>query len=113
MYSDIWTNDKSLRKTVPIKITTESNVEYWINEKDELIGVAVNFEVADDVHIELTRDNWMLFLQKVLHLTDIRDIEEKLSDFLKGDAPYIAFEKSLEQEKIEYKKAAFFDVDFD
>ena len=53
MYSDQWLQDKSLHKAAAVEINSTTNVPYWLNENEQLVGVCVNFELADDVHYEL------------------------------------------------------------
>lgn len=57
MYSDQWLQDKSLHKAAAVEINSTTNVPYWLNENEQLVGVCVNFELADDVHYELNTEN--------------------------------------------------------
>lgn len=39
MYSDQWLQDKSLHKTAAVEINSTTNVQYWLNENEQLVGV--------------------------------------------------------------------------
>ncbi len=112
MYSDVWIKDDSIQKSIPYDVTDEANIEYWHDRDHHIVGVKLNFEFADDVHYELTWDNWLIFLEKVLHHTERGDGLKKLAAFLKGKLPHIKFEHALQKHGIEYKKMAFFHLDF-
>ena len=113
MYSDDWMNDATLRKSMPQDLTDESNIEYWLDQNNETVGVAINFEFADDVHYELTGENWRTFLKTVLNHNQPGNGLPKFRAFLKGKLPHIKFEEALKKNNIEFKKIAFFDCDFD
>ena len=113
MYSDEWMNDMTLRKSIPQDLTDELNIEYWLDQNNETVGVTINFEFADDVHYELTGENWQKFLITVLNHNEPGNGLPKFRTFLKGKLAYIKFEDVLKKSSIEFKKIAFFDCDFD
>lgn len=66
MYSDKWMLDISLHKTAAVEINSTTSIHYWLNDDKQLVGVCVNFELADDVHYKLKADEWLRFLGEVL-----------------------------------------------
>lgn len=112
MYSDVWMNDESLRKSIPLDVTDGVEIVYWLNTNNETVGVTINFETVD-AHYELLGEDWRTFLKKVLQHNEPGNGIPKFKAFLKGKLSFIKFEESLEKNNIEYKKAAYFDCDFD
>lgn len=39
VYSDQWLQDKSLHKAAAVEINSTTNVQYWLNENEQLVGV--------------------------------------------------------------------------
>lgn len=111
--SDQWLQDKSLHKTAAVEINTTTNVQYWLNENEQLVGVCVNFELADDVHYELNTENWFRFLREVLFIAPNSNCVVPFRDFLNTAAPQVDFGLVLDAKRIEYKKVAFHDCDID
>lgn len=68
MYSDQWIR-QGFTKTKRISLAG-NEIEYniWMNHEKEPVGIGVHFEVADDVHYEMTYDSWMDFLHKELRM---------------------------------------------
>lgn len=91
MYSDKWIQDKSLHKTAAVKINNTTNILYWLNEKDQLVGVCVNFELVDDVHYELKAENWIRFIKEVLGLDIKENIIIPFREFLNSPIPQTDF----------------------
>ena len=112
MYSDVWMNDKTLRKSIPLNVIEDVEIEYWLNQNNETVGVTINFETVD-AHYELLGENWSMFLKVVLQHNEPGNGLPKFRSFLNGELPFIKFEESLDKNNIEYKKAAYFDCDFD
>lgn len=111
MYSDKWMLDKSLHKTTAVEINSTTNVRYWLNENDQLVGVCVNFELADDVHYELKADEWIRFLGEVLMVAPHSDYTVPFRKFLNTSFPQVDFGTALNAKNIEYKKIAFYDFE--
>lgn len=111
MYSDQWIKDPSIRKTASIKINATTNVRYWLDENEQLVGVSVNFELADDVHYELKVENWNRFLEEVLNIKPTDDFIVPFRNFLNTQAPQINFGIVLYDKQIEYKSIAFYDFE--
>ena len=109
MYSDKWMSDTSLHKTAAVEINSATNIHYWVNEDEQLVGVCVHFELADDVHYELKADEWSRFLDEVLMAAPHSDYTVSLRKFLNASMPQVDFETALDAKNIEYKKISFYD----
>lgn len=113
MDSGQWLQDKSLHKTAAVEINSTTDVQYWLNENEQLVGVCVNFELADDVHYELNTENWFRFLREALFIAPSSNCVVPFRDFLNTAAPQVDFGMVLDAKRIEYKKVAFHDCDID
>lgn len=111
MYSDKWLQDKSLHKTTAVEISSTTNIAYWLNEKEQLVGVCVNFELSDDVHYELEANSWYRFLKEVLDVMPNSDYIPSLRQFITPTHPHVDFENALISKNIDYKKIAYFDFE--
>lgn len=107
MYSDKWMSDISLHKLPAIEINSTTNMYYWLDENEQLVGVCINFELADDIHYELKAENWLRFLDEVLRVNSHDDIIAPLSDFLNASIPQVDLGTALDTKHIEYKKITF------
>ena len=108
MYSDEWIKDKSLRTTERKSINNTANIYFWLNDNDELVGVSINFELANDVHYELKANEWYRFLNQVLKVDNKENYLKYLRDFLESSSiPQVNLAIVLNQNAIEYKKVAF------
>lgn len=106
MKSDIWLN-KGYKKGYETEITHKINYHIWTNQDDEPIGVTIDFEYANDVHYELNYADWLLFLQKLLHITVPSAFDEALRKFF-SKTEYLSFEKELTKNGIEFSKIAYY-----
>lgn len=114
MYSDEWIKDKSLRTTERKSINNTADIYFWLNYNDELIGVTINFELANDVHYELKANEWYRFLDEVLKVDNKENYIKYLKDFFESlSIPQVNLATVFDQNSIEYKKVAFFDFDID
>ncbi|NMM63028.1 hypothetical protein HBE96_10005 [Clostridium sp. P21] len=106
MKSDIWLN-KGYKKGYETEITQKISYHIWTNQNDEPIGVTIDFEYANDVHYELNYEDWILFLQKLLHITVPSAFDEVLrNSFSKAD--YLSFEEELTKNEIEFSKIVYY-----
>ena len=96
-----WLQDKSLHKAAAVEINSTTNVQYWLNENEQLVGVCVNFELADDVHYELNTENWFRFLREVLFIAPSSNCVVPFRDFLNTAAPQVDFGMVLDAKRIE------------
>lgn len=101
VYSDQWLQDKSLHKAAAVEINSTTNVQYWLNENEQLVGVCANFELADDVHYELNTENWFRFLREVLFIAPSSNCVVPFRDFLNTAAPQVDFGMVLDAKRIE------------
>lgn len=107
MYSDIWLNDSSVHKAPPIAITNEINLVKWLNESEEVIGIGLNFEYADDIHYEFLIDNWNKFIISVLKQEPTSNYIPSLKQYFQSPSSHIDFGIALWNTKIEFKKISF------
>jgi hypothetical protein len=114
MYSDEWRRDKSISLSRSQKINSSTNIHYWVNTRNELVGVQINFNLADDVHYELQANELYRFLDEVLQVESRDNYIETLREFLQSSPiPQVELGVALYQNGIEYQKMAFYDTDFD
>lgn len=111
MYSDKWMFDTSLHKSAAVEINSATNVHYWLNDNEQLVGVCVSFELAEDVHYELKAEEWVRFLRDVLMVDPHSDYTVPLRNFLNTSIPQVDFGTALDAKHIEYKKIAFYDFE--
>lgn len=67
MYSDDWIH-AGYKKLNKVWMNEVLNYYYWQKPSGELAGITLNFEHADDVHIEICYHDWVDFLSKELRL---------------------------------------------
>lgn len=111
MYSDKWMSDISLHKSPEIEINSATNIYYWLDENEQLVGVCINFELPDDIHYELKAENWLRFLDEVLGVNSHDDIIAPFSDFLNASIPQVDLGTALDTKHIEYKKISFYNFE--
>ena len=108
MYSDEWIKDKAIIKSPANKVNDFTNISFWRNACGELVGVSVNFELAEDVHYEFKADAWRLLLKAVLHLTEFEDYLPALNELIGKDETSYHFGMALFSNNIEHNKMAFY-----
>lgn len=108
MYSDAWIKDAMVRKASPILLTDEIRLSEWLNEKNEPIGISIDFEYADDIHYEFLIEDWNLFISKVLKVEPTSDYIPYLKAFFQKPKSHLDFGTALWNNKIEHKKIAFY-----
>ena len=111
MYTDEW-RKKGIKYRMEERIPVSGLVYYrHINgENDEILGVCVDFEDADDFHYELLANDWKRFCDTFLEHGDEKQmfkqfLEKKDLNTVEG---WFAFETALQQENIPFKKMAFY-----
>ncbi|QRN84864.1 hypothetical protein JR334_07740 [Clostridia bacterium] len=107
MYSDDWLKQGYITGD---RVMVNGIVDYyiWLDTDGEMVGVAVNFEAADDFHYELLTEDWHSFLTKVLNVSDIAYSTEAFCDFLAHRDDLFAFEEALNCHSIKFKKISFY-----
>jgi hypothetical protein len=107
MYSKEWLQ-LGFQHGERIKVTDIVDYEIWTENGDNIIGVTVNFEEADDYHYDLTIEEWMKFITKVLTNSDIEKTPELFKKFLCENTEIFAFQDALEAQQIKFEKIAFY-----
>ena len=107
MYSDDWLR-LGFQHGEQIKVTDIVDYEIWIDGRNNIIGVTVNFEEADDYHYDLPIEEWMKFITKVLTNSDIEKTPELFKKFLCENTEIFAFQDALEAHQIKFDKIAFY-----
>ena len=108
MYSDDWRFNNTLHKTNRVNLTNVADYYTWVDAANNLVGVTVNFETAEDFHYELLASDWWLFQEKVLNLPIGDDFAQPFADFLAQSDSLFYFEHMLGAHNIKYKKIAFY-----
>ncbi|MGB4659905.1 MAG: hypothetical protein WBI07_12035 [Mobilitalea sp.] len=106
MYSDDWLR-LGFQHGDRIKVTDIVDYVIWTDSRDNIVGVTVNFEEADDYHYDLTIEEWIKFIIKVLINSDFEKIPELFKIFLCENTEIFAFQDALEAHKIKFDKIAF------
>lgn len=114
MYSDKWLKDFSNKKTTieSLKDTTIYSY-YWEDKNNNKLGLVINFEYADDSHIEILYNN-VLKLSKILYdITNKENILESLKQFFRDKdtenrEELQDFRNLLVKNNIEYKIISFY-----
>lgn len=106
MYSDEWLS-MGYRKGDKINIADNKRINYvlWYDNNQKNIGVALNFEYADDSHYELHYDE---FLKLIEALGGDSDYTITLSKFFKDERPLYEFSDLMEKNHIEFKEIHFY-----
>ncbi len=110
MYTDEWIKKGIRYSSTRIPVSGPVYYGHFYNDNDEIIGVHVDFECADDFHYELLIDDWRKFCKMFLEPGDEKQmfqqfLEKKDLNTVEG---LFAFEKALQQENIPFKKMAFY-----
>lgn len=107
MYSDIWLRDGSVHKAPPIAITKEICLVRWLNEGNELIGIGLNLEYAEDIHYEFLADDWDLFICSVLKQDPASDYIPSLKRYFQSPSSHM--DSDLWNNGIEFKKISYWE----
>lgn len=107
MYSDDWLR-LGFQHGERIKVTDMVDYQIWTDIRNNIIGVTVNFEEADDYHYDLPIEEWMKFITKVLLNSDIEKTLELFNKFLCEHIEIFAFQDALEDHQIKFDKIAFY-----
>lgn len=107
MYSDNWL---SLGYIYGERLKVSKIVDYkvWTDKSNKVVGVTVNFELPNDFHYELSIDEWMKFLEKVLENTSLEKTQKLFEKFLCENNDIFKFEDTLKLYGIKYDKIAFY-----
>lgn len=107
MYSDDWLR-LGFQHGERIKVSTVVDYEIWTDNRENIVGVTVNFEEADDYHYNLPIEEWIQFLIKVLMNSDLEKTPQLFEKFLDENREIFAFEDILKFYQIKYDKIAFY-----
>lgn len=107
MYSDKWVFNENFRKIPQMHFNDNIDIQYWLNSDNILVGVCIDFELADDVHYELTATNWFKFLEKVLRISCEKNVSVELAHFFQSNSSHFYFSEILNKYGIEFKKIYF------
>lgn len=107
MYSDNWLR-VGFQHGNRIRVSDIVDYEIWTDGEENMIGVTVNFEEADDYHYDLPIEEWMKFITKVLMNSDIEKTPKLFNKFLCESTEIFAFQDALEAHQIKYDKIAFY-----
>ena len=110
MYSDDWYR-KSYEIESRIPLAGAFYYRHAYDNAGNLVGVIVDCELADDVHIELLADGWKRFCE--VYLGDYDDETVAFMEFINASNPNsvataFRFEGALDREGIVYQKIAFY-----
>ena len=81
IYSDYWVKS-GYQHGESIKISTVADYKIWIDNRDCVVGITVDFEKADDCHYDLPIDEWMKFLTKILKDSNFENTPKLFRKFL-------------------------------
>ena len=108
MYSDKWMNDPSIHKSSALYLTDNISLRYWQTENNQILGVCVDFDYADDFHYEFLKENWDFFLQNILHIDPNTDYLPLLKTYFQKTAAHLDFMTAVDEHRIEHRKVAFY-----
>ena len=105
MYSDKWRKQGCYKK---LRVHKDDMFLYdWYSQEGAHVGVSVDYEIAEDVHYEIKRDDWIRLLGEVIHEEDVYRPSKKTIDFLAQPEMHYEFGLIMNLNHIAYKKIAF------
>lgn len=107
MLSDKWLK-QGFHHGERIKVTNVVDYVLWQDDRNNMIGITINFEEADDYHYELEMKEWLKFQESVLKDANLKELPKLLGNFLKENRELFAFENTLDFYQIKYDKIAFY-----
>ena len=114
MYSDKWLIDSSNKKT-STEMIKDSIIYcyYWVDKNNNKLGISINFEYAEDSHIEILYENLLKLSEKLFEITNKNEILESLKEFFKSKdtakkEELKEFKNLLTENNIEYKIINFY-----
>jgi len=107
MYSDKWLK-LGYKHGERNKVSTVADYEIWKDNKNNIIGVTVNFEEADDYHYELPIEEWTKLFESVLNSTDLTNTEKLFQEFSSQKNEMFDFQDALDLHGVKYDKIAFY-----
>ena len=110
MFSDEW-HRKNYEIDSRIPLGGAFFYRHAYDNTGNVVGVIVDCELADDVHIELLADGWKRFCD--VYLDDCDDETAAFKEFINASSPVsvatmFRFENALKKEGIVYQKIAFY-----
>lgn len=106
MLSDDWLR-QGFQHGQRIKVNNIVDYVIWTDNKNDIIGVSVDFEEADDYHYDIEIEEWMKFLENVLRNPDLEETSKLFRNFLDENTEMFAFQEVLDSNQIRYDKIAF------
>lgn len=106
MLSDDWLR-QGFKHGDRIEVTEIVDYVIWTDNKNDTIGVSVNFEEADDYHYDIEIEEWMKFLENVLNNANLNETPKPFRNFLEDNTEMFAFQDVLDSNQIKYDKIAF------
>ena len=107
MLSDEW-RKQGFHHGERFKVTNIVDYVLWQDDRNDMIGITINFEEADDYHYELEMKEWRKFQESALKDSNLMELPKLLGNFLNENSEMFAFEKALDSHQIKYDKIAFF-----
>lgn len=113
MYSDKWLMDSSNKKTNFEILKDSIYCYYWQDKDNNKLSITINFEYADDCHIEILYENLLKVAQILFDITKKKDIIESLREYFKDKntskkEEFFELKKLLNENNIEYKVICFY-----
>jgi len=106
MLSDTWIRAGFVKKENNIMVSTLIYLKLWVDYAGNPVGVAIDFEYADDIHYEFEYSDWHNYLQKQFGLTNQAEFRKSLCDYFENH-DWLEFENSLKTFGIKYDKIVF------
>ena len=106
MLSDDWLR-QGFQHGDRIEVTDIVDYVIWTDNKNDIIGISVNFEEADDYHYDIEIEEWMKFLAHGLNDTNLKESPKLFRNFLEENSDMFAFQDVLDSNHIKYDKIAF------
>ncbi|MHC1731996.1 MAG: hypothetical protein AB9888_08225 [Bacteroidales bacterium] len=109
MYSDEWlkegysTGDRNI-------VSTDNSIDYqfWYDKNGQILGVAINFEYAEDSHFEFLYDE---FLKLLALLGSGSDLTSSLGQFFLQKKYLYEFSDFLEDNGIQFNQIHFYHLE--
>ena len=107
MHSDNWLKF-GYKRDQRIIVSTVADYETWTDSENNIVGVTVNFNEADDYHYELLVEEWKKFFLEGLKSTNLAEMQKLFEKFLHENNNMFGFEDALKLHGIKYEKMVFY-----